>query len=287
MDELTETGLTDLSLYPLDPLGFMKDGCEGTSSSPLYPTVLEGTGLPVPLIIYPLGCRGVGLVDLPFLWFMRGWFKGTGSPTLYALRFEGTGLTDLPRLYSLDSPGFSRDGFGRTGSSFLNVVEFGGTGLLDSSLSCPTRLGFGGPGLPCLGPLGREHGLADRPLLEWREEPELPERFFCFAVVGRSSPSDTEPTFSRPLDREEVLLSLDSELSVLWEFSWTVLRVVFGMDLFGMDQRLDLRRMGEEARVRPSLNGVGVRGQSFRQSAGMFSADIEISLKKRGGLHCS
>ena len=248
MDEFTETGLTDLSLYPLDPLGFMKDGC-------------KGTGLPVPLIIYPLGCRGAGLVDLPFLWFTRDWFKGTG-------------LTDLPRLYPLDSPGFSRDGFGRTASSFLNVVEFGGTGLLDSPLSCPTLLGFGGPGLPCLGPLGRGRGLADRPLFECREEPELPERFFCFAVPGRSSPSDTEPTFSRPLDREEVLLSLDSELSVLWEFSWTVLRVVFCMD-----QRLALRRMGEEARVRPSLNGVGVRGQSFRQSAGMFSADIEISLK--------
>ena len=275
MDELTETGLTDLSLYPLDPLGFMKDGC-------------KGTGLPVPLIIYPLGCRGAGLVDLPFLWFTRDWFEGTGSPMLYALRFEGTGLTDLPRLYPLDSPGFSGDGFGRTASSFLNVVEFGGTGLLDPPLPRPTLLGFGGigmgfeatglgfggPGLPCLGPLGRGRGLADRPLLEWREEPELPERFLCFAVPGRSSPSDTEPTFSRPLDREEVLLSLDSELSVLWEFSWTVLSVVFCMD-----QRLALRRMGEEARVRPSLNGVGVRGQSFRQSAGMFSADIEISLK--------
>ena len=141
-----------------------------------------------------------------------------------------------------------------------------------------TGVGFGGPGLPCLNPLGRWRGLADRPLLEWHEEAKLPE-LFCF---GCSSPSDTEPTFSRPLDREEVLLSFDSELSVLWEFSLTVLRVVFGMD-----QRLGRRRMGEEARVRPSLSGVGVRGQSFRQSAGMFSADIEISLKKRGGLHCS
>ena len=144
-----------------------------------------------------------------------------------------------------------------------------------------TGVGFGGPGLPCLNPLGRWRGLADRPLLEWREEAKLPE-LFCFAAAGCSSPSDTEPTFSRPLDREEVLLSFDSELSVLWEFSLTVLRVVFGMD-----QRLGRRRMGEEARVRPSLSGVGVRGQSFRQSAGMFSADIEISLKKRGGLHCS
>ena len=279
---------------------------------------------------------------------MKDWFKETGSPMLYPLRFEGTGLTDLPRLYLLDSPGFSRDGFGRTGSFLLNPVGFGGTGLVDfplscptrlglgwigmgfegtglgfrgtglvdsslscptrlgigmgfeatglgfggtglvdSPLSCPTRLGFGqvgmrfeatglgfrGPGLACLDPLGRWRGLADRPFLEWREEAELPERF-CFAVAGCSSPSDTEPIFSRPLDREEVLLSFDSELSVLWEFSLTVLRVVFCMD-----QRLDLRRMGEEARVRPSLSGVGVRGQSFRQSAGMFSADIEISLK--------
>ena len=69
---------------------------------------------------------------------------------------------------------------------------------------------------------------------------------------------------------------------MLWEYSLTVLRVVFCMD-----QRLDFRRMGEEARVRPSRNGVGVRGQSFRQSAGMFSADTEISLKNEGGLQSS
>ena len=64
MDELRETGLTDLSL---EVLGFIKEGCEGTGSSPLYPTALKGTGLWAPLIIYPLGCRGAGLVDLPFL----------------------------------------------------------------------------------------------------------------------------------------------------------------------------------------------------------------------------
>ena len=40
MDEFTETGLTDLSfLWPLDALGFMKDECEGTGSSLLYPMV--------------------------------------------------------------------------------------------------------------------------------------------------------------------------------------------------------------------------------------------------------
>ena len=112
----------------------MKDGCEGTSSSLLYPMVLRGTGLPPPFMC----CRWPGLGDLSCLYllgFMKDWFKETGSPMLYPLRFEGTGLTDLPCLYLLDSPGFSRDGFGRTGSFLLNPVGFGGTGLVDFPLS--------------------------------------------------------------------------------------------------------------------------------------------------------
>ena len=38
----------------------------------------------------------------------------------------------------------------------------------------------------------------------------------------------------------------------------------------------------EETRVWDSFIGVGVRGQSFRQRAGMLSADTDISLKRRG-----
>lgn len=123
----------------------MKDECEGTGSSLLYPMVPRGT---------VMCCRWPGLGDLSCLYllgFMKDWFKETGFPVLYPLTFEGTGLTDLPRLYLLDSPGFSKDGFGRTGSFLLIPVwfrgtglGFGGTGLVDFSLSCPTRLGLGG-----------------------------------------------------------------------------------------------------------------------------------------------
>ena len=76
-----------------------------------------------------------------------------------------------------------------------------------------------------------------------------------------------------------MLLSFVSELSVLVCFS----SEVFGV-FFGRDHCLDLECIGEEMRPRNSLRGVGVSGQSLMQRAGMLSADIDISLKKGGGL---
>ena len=96
---------------------------------------------------------------------------------------------------------------------------------------------------------------------------------FCPVHFECHSLSDTDAEL---LDLEDMLLSFVSELSVLVCVSFRV--------FFGIDHRLGLEHIGEEMRPRNSLKGVGVSGQSFTQRAGMLSADIDISLKKGGGL---
>ena len=73
-----------------------------------------------------------------------------------------------------------------------------------------------------------------------------------------------------------MLLSFVSKLSVLWEYSLTVLRV-----FFCMDQHLDFRRMGEEARVRPSRNGVGVEDNHLGRVLECFQQILKFLLKRK------
>ena len=96
----------------------------------------------------------------------------------------------------------------------------------------------------------------------------------CFGLAVLES--SLHSVISRLLDCDDALLSTVSKLEVLREFSLTV--------VFGIDDCLDLRCMVENGRVCPSFTGVGARGQSFKQSAGRLSADIEISLNSVTGV---
>ena len=93
--------------------------------------------------------------------------------------------------------------------------------------------------------------------------------YICFCPVCSECNSPVAMCSWLP-DFEDVLLLSVSELSVL---ACTVLRGVFGID------HCLLKSIGEEVRVRNSFKGVGVSGQSFRQRAGMLSADSDTSPK--------